>query len=72
MQGAIIHWLVHNPLSPGVPEDGMLCAGVLPVDYRVAALAGAGHAWLHPTCPREMNEARTGMAEREVRGLLGF
>ncbi len=45
LQDAIAHWLARNPLSPGVPEDGgKHCAGALPADYRVAALAGAGHA----------------------------
>ena len=73
LQDAIAHWLARNPLTPGVPEDGcMHCAGTLPVDYRVAVLASPGHAWLHPTCMREMNEARLALAGREVRRLLGF
>lgn len=73
LQDAIAHWLARNPLSPGVPEDGCIhCAGALPVDYRVAVLAGPGHAWLHPTCMQEMNEARLALAGREVRRLLGF
>lgn len=73
LQDAIAHWLARNPLSPGVPEDGcMHCAGALPVDYRVAVLAGPGHAWLHPACMPEMNQARLALAGREVRRLLGF
>lgn len=73
LQGAIAHWLARNPLSPGVPEDGcMHCAAALPVDYRVAVLAGPGHAWLHPACMPEMNQARLALAGREVRRLLGF
>lgn len=73
LQDAIAHWLARNPLTPGVPEDGcMHCAGALPVDYRVAVLAGAGHAWLHPTCMQEMKEARLALAGRKVRRLLGF
>ena len=73
LQDAIAHWLARHPLTPGVPEDGCIhCAGALPVDYRVAVLAGAGHAWLHPTCMQEMKEARLALAGREVRGLLGF
>lgn len=73
LQDTIAHWLARNPLSPGVPEDGcMHCAGALPVDYRIAVPAGPGHAWLHPACMREMNEARLALAGREVRGLLEF
>ncbi len=73
LQDAIAHWLARNPLSPGVPEDGCIhCAGALPVDYRVAVLAGSGHAWLHPTCMPEMNEARLALARREVHRLLGL
>lgn len=73
LQDAIAHWLVRNPLPPGLPEDGCIhCAGALPVDYRVAVLAGPGHAWLHPTCMQEMNQARLALAGSEVRRLLGF
>jgi hypothetical protein len=73
LQDTIAHWLARHPLTPGVPEDGCIhCAGALHVDYRVAVLAGAGHAWLHPTCMQEMKEARLALAGREVRGLLGF
>ena len=73
LQDSIAHWLARNPLSPGVPEDGCIhCAGALPVDYRVAVLAGPGHAWLHPTCVQAMNQARLALAGREVRRLLGF
>lgn len=73
LQDAITHWLVCNPLSPGVPEDGCLhCAGALAEDYRVAVLAGAGHAWLHPACVQAMNRARLALAECEVRRLLGL
>ena len=56
LQEAIAHWLVRNPLTPGVPEDGcMHCAG------RVAGrlpCRGPGRGWLHQTCMQEMNEAR--------------
>jgi hypothetical protein len=41
--------------------------------YSLGALVGgAGHAWLHPTCMPEMNQARLALAGREVRRLLGF
>lgn len=73
LKDTIAHWLTFNPLPPGVPEDGcMHCAGALPVDDRVAVLAGPGHAWLHPTCMHEMNQARIALAESEVRRLLVF
>ena len=73
LQDAIAHWLERNPLLPGVPEDGCIhCAGALSVDYRVAVLAGPEHAWLHPTCMQEMNQARLALAEKEMRRLLGL
>ena len=73
LQDTIAHWLASNTLTPGVPEDGcMHCASALPVDYRVAVLAGPGHAWLHTACLQEMTQARLALAWREVRRLLGF
>lgn len=73
LRDAIAHWLVRNPLPPGLPEDGCIhCSGALPVDYRFAVLAGAGHAWRHPTCMQEVDQARLALAGSEVRRLLGF